>query len=130
MLATLLLFAEDAAPQQQGPPPLMNMIPLFVIIGVFLVLMMRGSRRQERERQAMISNLEKNDKVLTAAGIYGTIISISPNEDEIVVKVDDNTRLKMTKASIQRNLSREQAAAAAKSDNSATSTAIATKPNS
>jgi preprotein translocase subunit YajC len=131
MLATLLLFADDAAQQPQGgPPPLMNMIPLFVIVGVFLILMMRGSRRQERERQTMISNLEKNDKVLTVAGIYGTVISISPNEDEIVVKVDDNTRLKMTKASIQRNISKEQAAAAAKADAGATSTAIATKPNS
>jgi preprotein translocase subunit YajC len=131
MLATLLVFADDAAQQQQGqgPPALWNMLPLFVIVGVFLFLMMRGSRRQERDRQAMLSALEKNDKVLTIAGIYGTVISVSPTEDEVVVKVDDNTRLKMTKASIQRNISKEQAAAAPKADAS-TSTAIATKPNS
>ena len=57
---------------------------------------------------------EKNDKVLTAAGIYGTVLSVSDKEDEVVVKVDDNTRLRMIKSGITRNLTKEEALAAAK----------------
>jgi preprotein translocase YajC subunit len=67
-------------------------------------------RRQEQERQALLTNIKKNDKVITSAGIYGTVISVAEKEDEIVVKVDDNVRLKMVKNSILRNLTNEEAA--------------------
>ena len=129
MLATLLLFAEDPAPPQGGPPPLFQYLPLILVGVVFIFLMMRSSRKQDRERQTMLSSLEKNDKVLTIAGIYGTVISVNPTEDEVVVKVDDNTRLKVTKGSISRNITKEQAAAGPKADAGAQSTAVTTKPN-
>ena len=62
----------------------------------------------------MVSSLEKGDKVLTAAGIYGTVITVSETEDEVTLKVDDNTRLRMIKGSITRNISKEEAAKAQK----------------
>jgi len=71
--------------------------------------------------------------VLIFGGIYGTVVMVSQTEDEVTVKVDDNTRLKVTKASILRNLTKEQAAAAPKTDTAAAaapSTAVTTKPNS
>jgi preprotein translocase subunit YajC len=127
MLATLLLFAED--PPQGQAPSWYGMLPFVAIAAVFLLMMMRNSRRQDRDRQAMLTSLEKNDKVLTIGGIYGSVISVNPNEDEVVVKVDDNTRLKVTKGSISRNITKELAAAAPKQD-AAPSTAVTTKPNS
>jgi preprotein translocase subunit YajC len=135
MLANLfLLFAEGDAPAApaggQGPAGgLLGMMPFIGIAVIFLFLMMRNSRKQDREKQNMLSNLEKNDKVLTIGGIYGTVISVNPNEDEVVVKVDDNTRLKITKGSIAKNMTKEQAAAAPKADAGAQSTAVTTKPN-
>ena len=131
MLATLfLLFAEDPPPAGQGGQPgWFQFLPIIGIAVVFLFLMMRNSRRQDRERQAMLSTLDKNDRVLTIGGIYGTVISVNPNEDEVVVKVDDNARLKITKGSISRNITKEQAAAAPKPDAGAASNAITTKPS-
>ena len=67
-------------------------------------------RRQEQRRKAMVSDLKKNDKVLTTAGIYGTVVAVSDTEDEVTVKVDENVRLKMAKGSIGRNISREEEA--------------------
>ncbi len=61
-----------------------------------------------------MSGLKKNDKVLTTSGIYGTVISVAEKEDEVVVKVDDNTRLKMVKAAILRNITNEEDAVKAK----------------
>jgi len=131
MLAMLLLFAQDPAanPAGGGKPEWWPLLPFVFIGAVLIFMMMRGSKRQERERQSMLATLEKNDRVLTIAGIYGTVVSVNQNEDEVVVKVDDNTRLKMTKGSIQRNITKEQAAAAPKPD-AAASTAVTTKPNS
>ena len=125
MLAMLLLFAAEDDPK----PVWFQFLPFVLIGAVLIFMMMRGSKRQERERQAMLSTLEKNDRILTIAGIYGTVVSVNQTEDEVVVKVDDNTRLKMTKGSIQRNITKEQAAAAPKPDSAAT-TAVTTKPSS
>ena len=84
----------------------------FILGGIFFlfyfIVLRPAKRRQERERQEQTTLLNKNDKVVTTAGIYGTIISVSDKEDEVVVKVDDNTRLKMLKASIMRNITREE----------------------
>jgi preprotein translocase subunit YajC len=113
MWNALLLFAEDAP--RQGPPidPILLLLPLLLVL--FWVIVLRpGQRRQQQERDTLISGLKKNDKVLTTAGIYGTVVSVSDKDDEVVVKVDDSTRLKMVKSSIMRNLSNEEAARAAK----------------
>ena len=115
----LLLLAQGSAPGGGTPPQgggdpfggLGIMFPMILIFIVGYFLIMRPMRRQEAERKAMASNLKKNDKVLTAAGIYGTVVSFSETEDEVTVRVDDNTRLRMLKSSIVRNLSREEEAA-------------------
>jgi len=124
MLAQLFLLADAAANTgspaapaggQQSDPfgGLGFFLPLIVIFGLGYFLMIRPMRKQEQDRKAMASNLRKNDKVLTAAGIYGTVISTSETEDEVVVKVDDNTRLRMLKSSVVRNMTREEEAAQA-----------------
>lgn len=45
---------------------------------------------------------------MTSAGIYGTVVAVSDTEDELTLKVDDNTRIRMTKGSISRNFSNEE----------------------
>jgi preprotein translocase subunit YajC len=113
MLYALTLLAEDAPkPAQQQPPMGPDfLLMIAVLFAVFYFVVMRPmKRRQEQERNALLNTLKKNDRILTIGGIYGTVVSVAENEDEVTVKVDDNTRLKVTKASIARNLSNEQAA--------------------
>jgi preprotein translocase subunit YajC len=52
----------------------------------------------------MISALRKNDKVLTSAGIYGTVVSVDDKEDRVMVRIDDDRGVKVafSKASIVR----------------------------
>jgi len=112
----LVLLADEPTkqPTQQTPfPDLMLLLPVLLLL-FWLIVLRPANRRQEQDRQALITGLKKNDKVLTSAGIYGTVVAISEKEDEVTVKVDDNTRLRMTKASIHRNLSNEEAARAQK----------------
>lgn len=115
MFPTLLLLAEaeGAAPvpgQQPtglgGTDIIFMLLPMAVL---FYFLILRPESRKQKEQQAMLRSLKKGDKVLTIAGIYGTILSVSETEDEIVVKVDDNARIKMQKGSISRNLTNEEA---------------------
>jgi preprotein translocase subunit YajC len=109
MLQAVLLWAQDDAPQRL--PLLANPIVWMGLIMLFMfIVVLPGQRRRDRERLALQSGVEKNDRILTIAGIYGTVTSVSDKEDEIVVKVDDNVRLRMTRASVARNLTKEEKA--------------------
>jgi preprotein translocase subunit YajC len=117
MVALLLLAYEDKPPVAPGGAPPTWELPLILMLiffAFYFIVIRPSQRRQERERLALLNSLKKNDKVLTSGGIYGTIVSISDKEDEVIVKVDDNTRLKMLKSSILRNLTQEEAARAEK----------------
>ena len=103
---------EDASTQEPAKPQSPSLEMPLILGGIFFifyfVVLRPQKRRAERERQEQMNMLNKNDKVITTAGIYGTIVSVSDKEDEVTVKVDDNTRLKMLKASIMRNITREE----------------------
>jgi len=118
MLYALLLWAEEEAPRG-GLFNLNFILPMLLMLFVFIVLF-PGQRARERERLNQLqTSLEKNDRVLTVAGIYGTVSSISDKEDEILVKVDDNVKLRMTRSSIARNLTKEEKARQAKDEKAA-----------
>jgi preprotein translocase subunit YajC len=125
MFAHLLILADGTAPGGGAPPSsdpfggLGLVVPMVLIFIVGYFLLIRPMKRQEAERKAMAGNLKKNDKVLTAAGIYGTVVAVSETEDEVTVRVDDNTRLRMIKSSIVRNITREEEAAKPKEQSEA-----------
>src|SRR4051812_11167321 len=97
MLQFLLVLA-DSQDQAKPPPGLDLWILLPAMAFLFYFIIYRPMRRQDQERNALLSTLKKNDKVLTTSGIYGTVVAISDKEDEITVKVDDNVRLRMIKS--------------------------------
>ena len=112
MLSHLLLLAQQSSDSPAAPQSnlLFNLLPLFVIGGLLWFLMIRPMKRQEHERQALLGGLKKNDKVVTSGGIIGIVASIKDKEDEVTLKVDEssNVRLRMTKSSIVRVLGGEE----------------------
>ncbi len=83
------------------------MIVMFApVILVFYFLAIRPQQQQEKKRKELINSITKGQKVLTAAGIYGTVVSVDPAGDKVVVRVDDDKGVKFTfsKASIARVL--------------------------
>jgi preprotein translocase subunit YajC len=110
--ATILL-ADDPpkADPQPNPAPGIGQYWFFLLIPIVLYfLMIRPGRKQEQQLKSMISGLKKNDKVQTIGGILGTVVSVGEKEDEVVLRIDDNARLRVVKSSIARNLSNEEAA--------------------
>lgn len=95
----LCLAAEDAAPQQ--PNILAWAIPALLIF--FLFQMFFASSPQKREQKHLDylkATLKKNDPVVTAGGILGTVAIVSPEKNEVTIKVDDNTRLRVQMRSV------------------------------
>src|SRR5689334_13570552 len=102
------LFVHFAETQQQGEPSLLptlyNMLPIIGIVVLAYFFLLRPMKRQEAERQALLSKVKKNDEILTTGGIYATVIEVSDKEDKIIVKISDNVRVKIAKAAIARNI--------------------------
>ncbi len=83
--------------QQQPKGILDNPMFLFVILGLFVLMMFwssRQRRKQEKARREMLSGLKKGDDVTSIGGIVGKVIEV--REDEVVVKVDETTNTRMT----------------------------------
>jgi preprotein translocase subunit YajC len=120
MLYSLIVFAQETGPAAGGggatPPGAADpfggltgmLFPILIVVFIGYFLLFRPAQRQESERKKLLSNLKKGDDVLTNAGIYAQVVSVSDTEDEVVVKVDEGTRLKMLKSCIVRNLSGEK----------------------
>ncbi len=108
-----LIFAQEggAAPGGGGAPgggavppvnPLVQMAPmLMMFVVMFYFIVMRPQQKEQRRRQELLESLKKNDKVVTVGGIIGTIADISSDGSRVTLKVDDSTRMKFTRSSIQ-----------------------------
>jgi preprotein translocase subunit YajC len=101
---TSVLAQTGAKPQQQQAFDPTFMIGITLVIIVFYAFMLSGSRKQKKERQSMLANVKKNDRVLTIGGVIGTVVNIK--EGEITLKVDETNNVKMTvvRGAIQRVL--------------------------
>lgn len=113
---TIVLFAEGGgAGGKGGGEPfnfLPSLLPLIAIGVLFYFLLIRPQRREQSRRQTMLDAIKKNDRVLTAGGIYGVVMNIHREADEVTVKVDEatNTKLRLTLSSITRVLGDEPSA--------------------
>ena len=85
----------QAVPGQPAPNPLTGLIPILLIFAIFYFLLIRPQQKQQQKHQQMVSQLSKNDEVVTNGGIHGTIVNV--DEQTVTLRVDDNTRIKFQK---------------------------------
>src|SRR5712692_3530223 len=95
MLIGLLLAVEETA-KQSDAPGWFTLLPFAGIAVLFYFLMIAPMRRQEKQRQALVSTLKKNDKVINSGGIIGIVESVKEKENEVVLRGG----LRITRASI------------------------------
>jgi len=101
----LLLFAQEGG---NAPPPgggMFSMLLPFLAIGfLFYFLLIRPQRQEQSRRKEMLSAVKKNDRVITAGGIYGVVTNVHAEADEVTIKVDEstNTKLRITLSSVAR----------------------------
>ena len=92
--------AQGQPGNQQGPNPLLNMVPILLIFVIVWFLMIRPQRRQEKERQAMLAAVKENDHVRTLGGLRGVVHKIK--DDEVILTVDERsgTRIRFDRSAI------------------------------
>ncbi len=87
--------------QQTGQNSLVTMLlPLFALFLIFYFFIIRPQKKRETERKAMIAAVRKNDRVVTAGGIHGTVLQVS--EESVLVEVSTNVKLRFDKSALAR----------------------------
>lgn len=100
MLAAVPLLAEGEKKAQPdsllGNPMIMMMLFIFIIIWF---LMIRPEQKKQKERQKMLLNLKKGDKVMTTGGMYGIVGNVKDNT--VMIKIaDNNTVVEFSKSAV------------------------------
>ncbi|ACL69978.1 preprotein translocase subunit YajC [Halothermothrix orenii] len=75
-------------------------LPLVILFGVFWLFLIRPQKKQQKEHQEMLANLETGDKVVTIGGIKGKVIKIK--DDIIRLRVSSNVDIDFVKNAIAR----------------------------
>lgn len=81
-----------------APNPIVSLMPIILIFVVFYFLLIRPQQKKEKERQKMLSQLQKNDEVITSGGIHGTIVNVK--DTSVILKVDENVKIEVEKGFI------------------------------
>ena len=103
----LMMGVGQGQPAQQGGggTQLVTMLVTFgLIIVVFHFLVIRPQNKKQRDAKKMLQNIRKGDRVVTIGGMHGFVDSVK--DDAVVLKVDDNVKIKFSKSAVSQVLER------------------------
>ena len=107
-----LLLAADQPANANPPSSFTFLWPLLAIGVLFYFMLIRPEKRKQSEVQRMQIGLQKNDHVCTIGGILGVVVNAPQGSDEITIRVDENTRIRVVRSAVSRVVSGEKAAEA------------------
>src|SRR5688572_23709930 len=96
---TSALIAMGAPPQpgQEAPPFYVQIFPFVLMLIVFYFILIRPQQKKAKEHQELLKGLRSGDKVLTTAGIVGTVISVK--EKSVTLRSAD-TKIEILKSAV------------------------------
>jgi len=72
------------------------------LLGLFFWLSWRPHKRRLAEHQKLMDSLERGDRVVTAGGIYGTIVGLQ--EKTVTLEIDKNVQVRLDRRAVRRRL--------------------------
>jgi len=83
-----------------GAGTLVSLIPFVLIFVIFYFLLVLPQQRRQKKLRTMLDALKKGDKVVTSAGIWGTVTNLG--KETVTLQVSDNTKVKIQRDHIAR----------------------------
>ena len=96
-LAVILAQAATTPTGAAAPPPWMQFLPMVLIVVVFYFILIRPQQKKAKQQAELLKTLKSGDKVGTASGIIGVVISI---KDNTVTLRSGDSKLEISKVSV------------------------------
>lgn len=91
-------YAQAAA---GGGDPLTSMlIPMVLIFAIFWFLLIRPQRQKQKQHQALLADLKKGDRVITAGGIIGTISKAKREDAELTIEIAEGIEVQIMRTMV------------------------------
>lgn len=95
----LLAMAPPPGGSGGGGGSLVSTIIMFgAIFLIFYFMIIRPQQKRSKERDKMLSNIQKGDKIITSGGLHATIVHI--DEKTVLLQVDNNIKLKYERSAV------------------------------
>jgi preprotein translocase subunit YajC len=86
-----------AATGQPQQPVWMTFAPMILLVIVFYFILIRPQQQRAKQQAKLIANLKSGDKVVTASGIIGVVITV---KDQTVSLRSADAKMEVTKSSV------------------------------
>ena len=73
---------------------------MVAVLALMVVFMFRNSRKQKADREALVAKVVKGANVMTTSGIFGTIVSIDVEENQIVLESTPGTKIRIHRQAV------------------------------
>ena len=87
-----------------------GMISTIIMFGaiflIFYFMIIRPQQKRAKERDKMLANIQKGDKVVTSGGVHGTIAGI--DEKTVLLDVGDKIKLKVERSAVSSVISSKE----------------------
>jgi preprotein translocase subunit YajC len=102
MYDTILALMLFAPPTGNGPAPnpFVQLVPLVLIFVVFYFFMIRPQQKKQKDREKLLDDIKRGDKIVTIGGIHGTVAGIETEKKTVLVQVADNLKIKFERSAI------------------------------
>jgi len=87
-----------APPQGGGGPVWVQFLPFALILAIFYFIILLPMKRRQKKVAEFRDALKVGDKVITTAGIYGSITKL--NEKSVQLQVADKVRIEVSRAAV------------------------------
>lgn len=87
----------------EGTSLLGMILPFVLMFVVFYFLLIRPQQKKQKQRNMMLGQLKKGDKITTIGGLHGKIVEIT--DDTVVLLVNDATKLTFERSAVNNVIS-------------------------
>ncbi|GGA41984.1 UPF0092 membrane protein YrbF [Paenibacillus physcomitrellae] len=77
-------------------------VPFVIMFAVFYFLLIRPQQKKQKNRNSMLRELKKGDKIVTIGGLHGTIVELT--NDIVVIRVNDVTKMTFDRSAISHSV--------------------------
>jgi len=98
-------FVTEAYAQSSGGTggmggSLVQFLPFILIFVIFYFLLIRPQQKQRKQHQQLLDNLKTGDKVVTASGIYASVVKLG--DDRVTLEIAPKVNVQIDRGQIAR----------------------------
>lgn len=93
-------FAQTASGAASSYGTIIQYAPLVLMFGVFYVLLIMPSQKQQKQLKARLATIKRGDKVVTAGGIVGLVKKAVEGADQVEVEIAQNVTVSVVRSTI------------------------------